>query len=1129
MASSYPSSFDCLDQERPNIEFIRTIVLSISQPIQGFLSNPKARKLVKSNCFSKLKKNQNHEEFFEFSEQSILSNLYWGIESFEAAVLAICTEERSNRLKKSEEMLQSPALLEEHGVTAGVPNNYLVCCSYFYLSAIRELQGDHWQAALHFLQALSVSPKLTQTEFAPKICRSLLRSCGISPMDHHNDDEQHCKLLRNMARGYKAWLTYYQVMSYNGSPLKQFEKVHPLDNQESNLEEHTGRLGDMLKEYQSDSSVSVDSNDSCFEEEEDDVFEVKSSENYKCFVLEHQSAYMEEKLYGKDSQYDELMTILEKTVSKLCFSDELIRFDRDYYNFVKVYGLLSNKNGVKYTLLKDIILDQLLAAISTSKEVGLIRASVSILSTLVSGNKSVIEQVMKKGLQLRDLANALKKNVQEAAVLIYLTNPSPIEIKTLEILPSLVEIICTSSNAVKGRLDLLLPTPYSASLMIIEVLVTTFDNTTNNMHLAAINAPRVLAGLLDIQSYNNMKEYTSLATILIRCMQFDGKCRKYISEFAPVAPFIHLLSCKQEHAMSVSLKYFHEILRMPRSSANKLLRRIIGEGNVNTMHTLFLIINKSQHEHEHKLLAANLLLQLDMLGGSPGKSIYREEALEFLLESVTSEPGSANQKLSAFLLSNLSGTYSWSGQPYIVAWLLKKTGLSNFHHQNMIRNFNWLDESMQDADLWCSKIARILIKTGEPVFRSLENGLRSGTKMVYRDCLAAIAWIGCEIVKCPEDIKHKACDILLNEVQKFLHPGLELEERLLACLCIYKYTSGKGMQKLIHFSEGVRESLRRLSTITWIAEELLRAADYFHPNKWRISCVHTQVVEASQKNNGAVTALIYYKGLLYSGYSDGSIKGWEIKGQTATLISDVKDHRKTITCFTLFEAGNCLLSASMDKTIRMWQMVQNKLECIEVIGTTEPIQSLDSYRKQILAISLSHEMKVFDTSSMDRDITKAKNVKCMKVIHGKVFIGCMDSSIWEIDLCKNQDREIKPASKVWKMQSRPISSIAVYKEWLYCSSLTVEGSSIKEWRRQNKPHVTIVPEGGNHVQAMEIVEDFIYINCNQSPSTLQIWLRGTQQKVGRLSAGKNITSLLVANDMVLCGTETGVIKGWIPL
>uniref|UniRef100_A0A452YY94 Uncharacterized protein n=1 Tax=Aegilops tauschii subsp. strangulata TaxID=200361 RepID=A0A452YY94_AEGTS len=33
-----------------------------------------------------------------------------------------------------------------------------------------------------------------------------------------------------------------------------------------------------------------------------------------------------------------------------------------------------------------------------------------------------------------------------------------------------------------------------------------------------------------------------------------------------------------------------------------------------------------------------------------------------------------------------------------------------------------------------------------------------------------------------------------------------------------------------------------------------------------------------------------------------------------------------------------------------------------------------------------------------------------------------------------------------------------------------------------------------------------------------------QQKVGRLSAGSKITSIFTANDIIFCGTETGLIK-----
>lgn len=101
---------------------------------------------------------------------------------------------------------------------------------------------------------------------------------------------------------------------------------------------------------------------------------------------------------------------------------------------------------------------------------------------------------------------------------------------------------------------------------------------------------------------------------------------------------------------------------------------------------------------------------------------------------------------------------------------------------------------MQDTstDLWCSKISRYIMSIGDSIFRALERGLRSKIKRLSRDCLVAIAWLGCQISKSPNSLRYSACEILLSGIEQFLHPGMELEERLLACLCIYNYTSGKG-------------------------------------------------------------------------------------------------------------------------------------------------------------------------------------------------------------------------------------------------------------------------------------------------------------------------------------------------
>lgn len=102
--------------------------------------------------------------------------------------------------------------------------------------------------------------------------------------------------------------------------------------------------------------------------------------------------------------------------------------------------------------------------------------------------------------------------------------------------------------------------------------------------------------------------------------------------------------------------------------------------------------------------------------------------------------------------------------------------------------------NLQDAgiDSWCSKIARSINEIGKPAFVALQKGLKSQVKRVARDSLTTIALLGHEISKCSNSLRYSACEILLDEVEKFLHPGMNLEERLLACLCIYNYASGKG-------------------------------------------------------------------------------------------------------------------------------------------------------------------------------------------------------------------------------------------------------------------------------------------------------------------------------------------------
>ncbi|KAL2997461.1 hypothetical protein AAZX31_09G043200 [Glycine max] len=1158
------------------------VLVSINRFIQDTLEDEKTRNGLKLRCTSKLRIQK--QEFFEFSEQSVLSNLYWGIDSIEAAIQAKQPEERTFRLRNSEQMLQVPAMLDEEEVTATIPNRYLVCCSYFYLSVVRKLQGDEWQAVLHFLQAVLVSPKLVWTEFASQLCESLFPQSSITMMQRNSStrslesvssEDEMDEAIREVARRYKECLVYYQVMLYGETPwwrsycskqsprkLQQHSGLpqahqHPMQEQldkRNIIKFDSSRFNRSIEDFTLSISKYRDKTGNtllnCRVEDElnEDASQPKKLFDHVTFTSackhrpsqkNHEESSEIQRLYSL-GKFDEvccsnsrryslqdLSELTERRISELHYSEVLGKCDEEYtVDIASIYESLISSSGATYASLKDVILDELLIAISTSKEERKIRASVSILTTIISRNKSIIEDVKKKGLRLCDLASALKQNVHEAAILIYLINPSPIDIKTLELLPILVEIVCTS-NSYKNKQESLLLTPHAASLMIIEELVTSFDYATNNMHLATISSPHVLSGFLEVARNDNLEEFFSLTTILIKCMQYDAQCRKYVSQFTPLAPFIHLLQSENTRAKCTALEFFHEILCIPRSSAISLLQRIQQESSINIMQILLHCAHQLQPDHQ--LLAANILLQLDILN-FPDKGIFREEAVQILLRAMTSEE-SSEQILSTSILSNLAGTYAWTGEPYTAAWLLRKTGLTSPYHQNMIRNFNWLDQSLQDTstDLWCSKISKCIISHGDSVFHTLERVLRSKIKRVSRDCLIAISWLGFQISKSPDSISYSASEVILSGIEQFLHPGIESEERLLACMCMFNYASGKGKQKLMHFSEGVKESLRRLSNVIWMAEELHRVADFLLPNISRISCVHTQILEAGCGLSLAVWSLIYFKGLLFSGYSDGSIKVWDIRGHSASLVWDIKEHKKSVTCFSLHEPSDSLLSGSTDKTIRVWKMIQRKLECVEVIALKEPIHHLRAHGETIFAISESHGLKLVNESRVTKDILKGKHVKCMTVAQGKLYIGCTDSSIQEYSTTHNRELEIKPPTRSWRKQSKPINAVVAYRDWLYSANKYVEGTTFKEWKRTKKPKVSILTDKGDNVAAMEVVEDFLYLISSSSPNNIQIWLRGAPKKLGRISAGSKITSILAANDIIFCGTETGLIKGWIPL
>lgn len=203
------------------------------------------------------------------------------------------------------------------------------------------------------------------------------------------------------------------------------------------------------------------------------------------------------------------------------------------------------KDDFKYELLKGVILDQLLKVIATSNEEELMRASISVLLVLSPENNSVVDEIKKHKTCLHDLAHVLRRNVQEAASLIYVVNPSPQQINGLDILHCLLEIVCSTKNSQASSISYSL-TPTKASIAMIEMLVTKLDFTDNCKNLSVVYSQDFISTLLEAPRYKNMEEGAAVVNIVLMCMRYDWNFRSHISEAVPVAELLRLLRCNHK-------------------------------------------------------------------------------------------------------------------------------------------------------------------------------------------------------------------------------------------------------------------------------------------------------------------------------------------------------------------------------------------------------------------------------------------------------------------------------------------------------------------------------------------------------------------------------------------------------
>ncbi|KAL2634268.1 hypothetical protein R1flu_005747 [Riccia fluitans] len=821
---------------------------------------------------------------------------------------------------------------------------------------------------------------------------------------------------------------------------------------------------------------------------------------------------------------EETLIELRGAVDTLFKTDDLVQCEKAVRVAALAWVESKGDASVASSFSKSGVVEKLMEVFKNSKKDDVLRSVVFLLSDLISKDESTRETVLHIDPTLEATVTVLKSpGVPQSAVLLHLLKAPSFKLAGLKLVPSLVAVLKTAPTYEEETF--LMPlSPKCAAVCLLEQMVTTLDHRVNMKNAEAIVAADGVRHLMERLEAKTLEEKISAVAVMWSCLQSDGGIRTTMAENLKIKTLVDLLNNSNEQARTVAIFFLAELIRLNRRPAvQKILEEVLRQGQLNSMHVLMAHLKVSPFEH--RSLVASLLLQMDLLAEPREPSMFREEALEALVNALSCEENNKVQLEAAKALASLSGRFSITGRSMTEAYLLKFAGVNVEDHSRSRGNVLSAEEEMA-ADEWDKRMAIAVLGNGKSLIDAVGTVLPSKSSKIARLCLVTAAWITCALRNMPESgLQVCARNCFLPSLVAILQPGRDMEEKVLACLCLFNLTDDSvGLQQLTIFAKDLFAQLRRMKRVTWTAKKIvtaLIASPYMNNDLW----AHGRVSHLDASGSGETRCLLYFRGHLYSGHTDHSIKVWGVKRKNPRLICETKEHSRAVLCFAVIEESQKLFSGSADKTVRVWTLSEERLKCLQVIDIREAVHAIAANSSTIVVIPQNAGVKVLDANGTNpRVLNGNKHVQSINLTENHLYCGCTDSSIQEID--PGTGTSVSLQSGVSSLRGKKaIYSLQSSAGLLYSAGTLVEGIGTKMWSLATRAMIHFISTTMD-VRCMAISDDLIYLSNNQPTGNVEVWLRDKYQKVAMFTVGSKILSMAVVGDTVYTASVDGILRAW---
>ncbi|PIN12300.1 G protein beta subunit-like protein [Handroanthus impetiginosus] len=827
---------------------------------------------------------------------------------------------------------------------------------------------------------------------------------------------------------------------------------------------------------------------------------------------------------------DGTMSELRVAITNLCTSEILREAEKAVLKIERFWQDRNMEPEIQSMLVKPPAINGFVEILFNSMDTQVLRATLRLLTELGLRDDNVIQTLTRVDSDVECIVELFKKGLEEAVVLVRVLKPLARSLIEMDLVDYLLEFLSNKEDYDSAK---------TACVILLGYILQSSSEESSVKIVRSVVSTKAIEKIIVSLKAEQVEERIAAVSILLRCILEDGKCRNIIAEKVELASVVEMFVGVNDAERFEIVHFLSELVKLNRRNLNEQILHILkDEGTFSTMHTLLVYLQNAPPDQSP--IVAGLLLQLDLLDEPRKMSIYREEAMDSLITCLRNSEFPVAQISAAETVLSLQGRFSYSGKSLSRAILLKRAGLDRnytaFIRKDQRRHNISADaqQTMEDekaAEEWERKVAFVLVSHEFGlVFEALAEGLKSKYEELHTICFMTATWLVYMLSILPDTgIRGAARLCLLDHFISIFKSVNNTEDKALSMLALNSFIRDpEGMQDLAGHMKGILKGLRELKKSSAMAFEMLKALSEEHDNSadiWN----HKELSQTDCSINGEVLAITCFKGKIFSGHSDGTIKVWTSGNSELHLIQEVREHTKPVTSLAVLHSSEKLYSGSLDRTVKMWSVNEEGIYCEQVHEMKDQINNLVIANSVACYIAQGAGVKVHSWNGSSKLVNQNKYAKCLALVQGKLYCGCHDSSIQEVDLATGTLGNIQSGSKKLLGKANPIYALQVHDGLIYAaaSAPSLDGANVKIWSTSNYSMVGSLPST-SEVRTIAVSSELIYLGCKVG--IIEVWCKNKYSRVETLQTRSNTRILCMAldtnEDMLVIGTSDGRIQTW---